>query len=168
MKIERNKISRAYEFKDAKYLIKEFQNLLKNLSSSDKYVKKYEKEIKNEAELLIKTDYFKKILLQDFNNQTPQEIDYKEIYNIIKAMYCYFKSIELSSICFNLYKSNNELIETYIKLLSKGKNAIKWLFLNKEKKKETENSFEQLKKEQKGFFFSNSISTLKELEKLRN
>ena len=159
-------MSRAYEFKDAKYLIKEFQNLLKNLSSSDKYVKKYEKEIKNEAELLIKTDYFKKILLQDFNNQTPQEIDYKEIYNIIKAMYCYFKSIELSSICFNLYKSNNELIETYIKLLSKGKNAIKWLFLNKEKKKETENSFEQLKKEQKGFFYSNSISTLKELEKL--
>ena len=153
-------MSRAYEFKDAKYLIKEFQNLLKNLSSSDKYVKKYEKEIKNEAELLIKTDYFKKILLQDFNNQTPQEIDYKEIYNIIKAMYCYFKSIELSSICFNLYKSNNELIETYIKLLSKGKNAIKWLFLNKEKKKlKGKKDILLVIKEDKGNFFNAEFIT---------
>ena len=120
-------MSRAYEFKDAKYLIKEFQNLLKNLSSSDKYVKKYEKEIKNEAELLIKTDYFKKIdkhieKLQEVNSRIPvgiKEFDRMTYGGLPKDDTCLWiimaqpglgKSQLLGNIAYNWIRQNKKVL----------------------------------------------------------
>lgn len=159
-------MARSYAFKDAKNLIKQFENLLKDLASSDNYIKKYEKEINNEIEFLITTGFFQKKISNNLKNSMPEAIQFSEIYNLLKAMYCYFKSVEISAQCINLYKNNKEDILSHIEALSKGKNAIKWLFSNRENKQESENSFDELQNELNSAFYINGKKLLEQLKSI--
>lgn len=161
-------MARNYSFKDANNIIKQFNRLLNDLNTSDKYIKQYEKEIKNNAEFLLRSGVFKRIILQDLNEQIPKKINYSDTYELIKAMYCYFQSMKLSNYCVELYKNNNELIESYKNSLSRGNNPIKRLFLNNSEKQECEEAFIELQNELKGSFFTNSASTLDKLKGLRD
>lgn len=161
-------MAKTYAFKDAKELIKEFNELLNNLNTSNKYITKYENELKTELNLKISTGYFKTFLSNDLEKQIPSNINAEEIYDILKAMYCYFRSVELSNYCINLYNSNNETIKSNINALSKGNNALKWLFANKNNKLESEKAFYDLQEELDSSFYQKSTNTLEDLKNLRN
>ena len=157
-------MDRTFTFKDAKKIILQFKEVMNKLSECKKYVKKYELDIKNNADLLIKCNFFHKELNKDLTSLKASENDYKEIYNLIKSMYCYFKSMDLTNYGLDLYRNNSEVIQNYISSLSNGKNFIKWIFSNEEKRKMTEDSYSELQKELNGLFYVEATNTINELE----
>ena len=57
--IKGKKMDRNFAFKDAKALINTYNELLKKLSGSNKYINKYELEVKQETDNLLRNIFFK-------------------------------------------------------------------------------------------------------------
>ena len=59
--IKGKKMDRNFAFKDAKALINTYNKLLKKLSGSNKYINKYELEVKQETDNLLRNNFFQNI-----------------------------------------------------------------------------------------------------------
>ena len=122
--IKGKKMDRNFAFKDAKALINTYNELLKKLSGSNKYINKYELEVKQETDNLLRNNFFQNITKKDLNSQKYTINDYNDIISLVKALYNYIKSCDLYNYCTKLYNNNFGRIKDNINQLSNGKNII--------------------------------------------
>lgn len=159
-------MDRNFAFKDAKALINTYNELLKKLSGSNKYINKYELEVKQETDNLLRNNFFQNITKKDLNSQKYTINDYNDIIPLVKALYNYIKSCDLYNYCTKLYNNNFGRIKDNINQLSNGKNIIKWMFSNKENKKKIEEAYDALENEINSDFYKHAVTLLKEFEEL--
>ena len=90
--------------------------------------------------------YFLRKSSNNFKNGMVSAINYEEIINLLKALYCYDQSIHYAKKCEELYSNNHDRIQNLLDAVSKGRNILRWSFTGKEKKHKVE-SYPLLKKE---------------------
>ena len=160
-------MAKSFTFSELNNLIKEVRNVLYLLKTADQHINHYKQEIIRKCNILIKRNFFINRFSYDITTLRANDINTDDIMDLLKSIYCYKQSIQYAKKCKDLYNAHSNEIENKLATVSAGKNPIKWIFINKDKKAKVEEGYEVLKNELVSEFYRDSTKTINELTQLQ-